>query len=311
MGGNPRTPAVQQKVQCPLGYPCHISGRGIRKFGNKFAQTLVEELASSSVALVQKGSPPKRFASGTLVDTDIVLCAEHSLTTLSTDEVMALEILLCFECSDQTAPPGARYQYRTMTAKWRTCTLLDTQPQATVVQILEKGSAGDLDYALLRIEWKSHLISTHPDFQGVKLVKLPRKVSIPKPSRKFSNELLVIGYPWHTAWQGEPAQGIVGTKIREKGPHILGGGDDYGYVRWLGAKVGGWSGGGVFNEAGEIIGVLKGQNQKGEIAFLNLDQAADETDVLADGLPGRLGRWFLFGRPKRTNDPGDVYMLIT
>lgn len=309
MGGTPRTPAVQQKVQCPLGHPCHISGKGIRKFGNKFAQSLVEELASSSVVLVQKGTPPKRFASGTLVDVDIVLCAEHSLMTLSTSEVMDLEILLCFECNEQTAPPGARHQYRTMTAKWRTCTLLSTQPHAKVIQILEKGSSTNIDYALLRIEWKPHLISTHPDYPGIELVKLPRKVRIPKPSRKFSNELLVIGYPWHTAGQGEPAQGIVGKKLMEKGPHILGGGDDYGYVEWIGAKVGGWSGGGVFNESGEIIGVLKGQNPKGEIAFLNLGQAADKTGVLADGLSGRLDRWFLFGRPRRTSDPGGMYIL--
>jgi hypothetical protein len=309
--GNPPAPAVQQRVQCPLGRPCHISGSGIRKFGTKFPQPLVEELASSSVALVQNGTPPKRFASGTLVDMDIVLCAEHSLTTLSTDEVKALEILLCFECNDQTAPPGARYQYRTTMAKWRTCTLLNIQPQATVIQILEKGSATNIDYALLRIEWKPHLISTHQDFPGAKLVKLPRKVRIPKPSRKFSNELLVIGYPWHTQGQGEPAQGIVGTKIREKGPHTLGGGDDYGYVEWLGSKVGGWSGGGVFNEEGEIIGVLKGQNPAGEIAFLNLGQAADKTDVLPDGLSGRLGQWFMFGRPRRTSDPSDMYLLTT
>jgi len=271
------------------------------------------------VVLVQRGNPPKRFASGTLVGRDIVLCAAHSLANLTPT---TLEILLCFECDQNTAPSGRRGQYlpggikvprEDRLDKWKSCSLISTDPQAKVVQVLEQGHQSDIDYALLRIEWKSHLVSTREDALGVRFVTLPRKVFIPEPSRRFTDELLLIGYPHRSSGpiEGEPAQAVAGEKIEEKGPHPGGGGEDYGYAQFMRMEAG-WSGGGVFNEQGRIIGVLKGKDLKDRTAFLNLSQAAEKTIVPNNpDAGGRLNSWLNAAHePRHSNDPGGDYILL-
>ncbi len=268
------TPAVPQTRTCKLGRRCHVSGRGIKIFGTTFQQPLVEELASSSVALVANGSP---FASGTLISPDVVLCAAHTLDTVSATD---LEILMASECNDNSAPPGMFYQYTSGDpaknakgkAKWRTCTLLGSQPQARAVKVIAKGGSTGLDYAFLGIEWKNMESGAT---SSIRLVTLPRLPVRPTASKSFSKEVLLIGNPWFTKEKSEPAQASAGILREEQGPNSLTGhGDEYGYANL--AALSGFSGGGVYNEAGKIIGVLKGSKPGHGMCFLNLGRAAEK-----------------------------------
>ncbi|MGD2064366.1 MAG: trypsin-like peptidase domain-containing protein [Nitrospirota bacterium] len=297
--GNPQ-PAVPQTPVCRIGRRCHVNGKGLKKFGTKFPQPTVRDLASSSVQLIAGG---KRLASGTLIDPTIVLCAAHTLQTISLRD---LEILMCFECSAKTAPPGEFNQYPNK-ASWTKCSRLATTAQAKVVHELESGGSGDLDYALVAIEWKNAVELEDTD---VSAVKLPRIPEIPQPSRTFTSELLLVGHPHDSQAQGEPTQASAGKLTRQRGPHpeTLTG-DAYGYATF-GATFG-FSGGGVFNSRGQIIGVLKGSRLPhartgvGGMAFLDLGRVADLTDPSQDQRRGRITRWFQ-GLPirKRDDPPG-------
>ena len=202
---NQPEPAVPITRICELHRRCHISGKGIRTFGTMFPQKLVKELATSSVTLVAPGN--HFFASGTLVGRCVVLCAAHSLKNLSPKTI---EIVMCFECNEKTAPKGMYKDYiafkktrKRGKVMWRTCTTVSHRhpawikklvPIAKVVDVLEMGHTVDLDYALLKIEWDSAIISKGST--GEKFVKLERLPVLPKPGRTFSEELLWVGYPW-------------------------------------------------------------------------------------------------------------------
>jgi hypothetical protein len=294
--GNPQ-PGVPQTPICRIGRRCHVSGKGLKTFGTRFPQKKVFDLASSSVQLVSGGT---RLASGTLIDPTVVLCAAHTLETIS---LKNLEILMCFECSAKTAPPGEFVQYRNKAA-WIQCSKLDTTPQAKVIQQLESGTADGLDYALLSIEWKNAVPASVADLY---VVKLPRVPEIPQPSRTLTSELLLVGHPQGSSQQGEPTQASAGRLTRQQGPHpnTLTG-DAYGYASF-GASVG-FSGGGVFNTKGKIVGVLKGVRAYhtptgiGGMAFVDLGRVADLTHPSKDPKRGRISRW-LQGLPIRK--PGD------
>ena len=155
--GNGNTPAVPQTPNCPKGTRCHVTGKGLVEFGKKFPQTLVKELASSSVVLVVKeeGKADRLVASGTLIHPHVVLCASHTLNNLSARNI---EILMFYECSKRTAPPGARYQYRDKN-KWLNCTKINSTPQAKAIRVIENGQSNKYDYALLGIKWKTNTVT--------------------------------------------------------------------------------------------------------------------------------------------------------
>ena len=311
-------------AKCVVGQSCHCNNASITTFGSKFTPAKVKELASSSVQLVTvKDSVQQRFASGTLISPSVVLCADHSLNGLQAKDI---EILVFYECDAKTAPPPPAInptknpmapppKGQSTTTGVTSCTSLATVPQGKVVKVLEHGDPDGLDYALLAIEWKS---ATESD-GGVKIVKLPRIPTLPKPGITMSTELLMIGHPLSTDSknpQGEPTQVSPGTLTKQGGPNPLNLlGNAYTYATFFPRT--GFSGGGVFNDKGELVGVFKGSRQiKDEKSgaygpcFLDLGRAKDNaaTRTIAGQTRTRptcerLRRWFADALPLLDGDP--------
>jgi hypothetical protein len=295
-------PAIAQTPVCHIGNRCHVSGKGIKTFGTKFSQKKVVELASSSVQLVGKHavtSKVTRLASGVLIAPEVVLCDLHSLTSFKAG---GTEILMFFECDAKTAPPGAFFQYVRTKRSWPSCTELDRKPQAVEVKTLEVGKVDTVDYALLLIKWNDI---------NAGVVTLPRIPVMPNPGQEFSSEMLLIGHPQDSQDQGEPTQACAFRLLRERGPNpTTGDGVSYGYGEFNFTKGEGFSGGGVFNDKGQLVGLLKGSpgdtlRDKGilanHFAFLNLHLAAQRTEN--DPTRGRLALWFKTGNPLKPSDP--------
>src|SRR5437868_13657665 len=144
-----------------------------------------------------------------------------------------------------------RYQYA---AAWPACTSLATASQAVEVKTLEIDSSVGLDYAMVLIKWNSASASNQ--------VKLPRIPIMPKPGFFFSNELLLIGHPDDSSNQGEPTQACAFKLVQAKGPNPQNVTDannpaTYGYGEFGCAGGDGFPAGGLFNELGARIGVLK------------------------------------------------------
>ena len=264
----------------------------------KFSQAKVLEFASSLVQIVIN-NPPLRIGSGMLIAPQVVLCARHSLEMASPD----IKILMDFECDTRTAPPGAFFQYERAQSTWPSCTELATSPQATVVKTLEQEEINNLDYAMLLIRWAKILPGN--------IVKLPRVPVISKPGRNFTDEMLLIGHPWTKGTsQGEPTQACAFKRYRTDGPNPdTGTGDTYCYGEFGFSDGHGFSGGGVFNEQSEIVGLLKGSPgdtlkaqgfQHWHFAFLDIGLAADHT--MNDPNRGRLKLWLNTGNPLKQND---------
>lgn len=277
---------------CPIGKRCHVSGKGISKFGSKFPKAMIRELASSSVQLVTRDES-KRIASGTLIWPTVVLCAAHSVENLHIDDI---EILMFFECDERSAPSGVRKDNNV-----QPCSPLASDAQARVARILETGGADDLDYALLAIEWKRAR-----EQHGAHVVDLPRIVTIPRPSHRLSKELVLIGHP-----EGQPTQAAVGYLVRQAGPnpHTLRG-TEYSYATF--AATPGFSGGGVFNDRGEIVGVLRGPRRYdpntgvGGMAFLDLGRSAQLIRLAKYGFMRpceRIWSWLADQSPLKAGDP--------
>lgn len=278
--------------ECGIGLRCHVNGRGITKFGTRFLQKNVHYLASSSVLLVEAepGSPPKQVASGTLIAENVVLCAAHSLSTMSVNKI---EIHLYYECLEGAAGPPPPYEGPAR-VKWRTCSLAAGAPQAKVIKEIESGMRKelDLDYSLLVIEWKHTLnLYGHDAVLG-----LPRPPVFPKPSTQLSPELLAIGHYMYDGknYRCEPAQATAGKLLLQYGPyHMTMKGSEYNYASFA-PELTGFSGGGVFNDKGHLVGVYSGamssadaqrMNLLGSTSFLDLGQSAKK-------FPGsRLANW--------------------
>ncbi|MEW5979675.1 MAG: trypsin-like peptidase domain-containing protein [Acidobacteriota bacterium] len=292
-------PAVAVQPSCPISRRCHVGGRGIKDFAGKFSSKMIQELATSSVALMvqEPGKTGLTFiASGTLIRDNVVLCAAHSVANQSDQDI---QILLFFECDAKTAPPGHRSQYdKASLPNWQNCQKLRTKPQAKVIKALERGDSVNLDFVLFAIEWTEFKPSDA--VAGLKIVEVPRLVHFPPPSGTPTKHAVLVSHP-----QNEGTQASVGLHIKIFGPNPqTQTGTDYGYAT-VEATTGS-SGGGIFNESGQMIGVLKGTmpGQPG-VAFLNLDEAQRKTLQSAPHLPENphLRRWFEVGDPLLPGDP--------
>src|SRR5262249_15218142 len=109
----PKVPVVPRPDQCPLGRRCHPSGKLLAKFGTRFTRDESRILGSSSVLI---GGPDAfhndqftLVGSGTLVHDNVVLCAFHSIQTLSDKDIRCF---FFFECDGATAPGGSADQYK-------------------------------------------------------------------------------------------------------------------------------------------------------------------------------------------------------
>jgi hypothetical protein len=104
----------------------------------------------------------------------------------------------------------------------------------------------------LAIEWKSTTIQ-----YGTKLVTLPTTPIHPKPGKSLSPELLLVGHGEDGLHNGLPTQASAGKLGVEAGPEPMTlQGAEYGYASF--GAVNGFSGGGVFNATGDIVGVFTG-----------------------------------------------------
>lgn len=307
--------AVQPQAECKLHQRCHINGKGLTRFGSKFPQKTVASAASSSVVLVIDDDGVKRPASGTLIWPNVVLCAAHSLAKYSKAEIVSkVQIMVGYEYKSGTAPAGDYSQYSKQTSDWEQGTLLATQPQAKVVSVLEIGDGGDIDYALLAIEWTNTTKGW-----GEHIVTLPRNVDIPKPGTSMSAELLVVGHPWGANFMGQATQASVGTLVAQMAPHPeTQAGTEYGYASFT--ALSGFSGGGVFNDKGQLVGVLHGAryvkskpNQPTGPCFLDLGRAAlvlsktSKTSHKTDRIP----QWLAGNGPLLSGDPNQKVVFKT
>src|SRR6185503_18110270 len=161
---------------CEIGYKCHVNGKDLKTWGSDFSAKVVQTAATSSVQLV---FDQKRFASGTLVWPNVVLCAEHSIFNLAPDSI---GVLLNYEFTAATAPPGMEKDYRDSTGatlpSWTKGIVMQSAPQAKGVKYLEKSN--EFDFAFLLIEW----FNVKEQYGG-KFVTLPRLPDIPAPGNKF------------------------------------------------------------------------------------------------------------------------------
>ncbi len=302
----PKSPPIVAPVSvCRLGEHCHVNGKGLKTFGTKFPLATVQRLASCCIQLTGENfydptKPDLRVASGVLIAPEVALFAAHSVS--QSFKAGGLKVLMDFECNAATAPPGMRSQY---TSAWPACTELATAAQAVEVKTLEVGSKIDLDYAMVLIKWNSVSSSNQ--------VKLPRIPVMPKHGFVFSKELLMIGHHDDSKNQGEPTQACAFKLVKDKGPNPVNQtdpntADTYGYGELGFSAVFGFSGGGVFNEQGELIGLVKGDSvgvagvPRINIVFLNLGLAAGKT--MNDPRRGRLLQWINTGNPLKPGDGG-------
>jgi hypothetical protein len=298
-----------------MGERCHVSGRGLTNFGTRFSQRVVSNLATSSVQLVmaEPQSPKGRLASGTLIALDysppagtglgaagIVLCAAHSIAKYAPPQ---MTILMSYELDAKTAPPGY-YEKDKNRSGWVSGNALATTPQGKVLKIIKRGDELGLDYALLFVGWDAAMVTT--DGAGNKALSLPRPPILPPPGRTLTSELLLVGHPWHDPYDSGPTQATTGGRVVEDGPNPASGqGNEYGYASFQ--QEGGFSGGGVFNENGELVGVLKGtsaNNQPTGVGFVNLGRGVDAFPKDHDLL-----RSWLTNPGAPLIQPGDYYVL--
>src|SRR5947209_4131305 len=125
--GSSTPPVVAPVPVCALGQVCHVNGKGLKTFGTKFPVATVVKLASSSIQLTDNSGT--RVASGVLIAPEVALFASHSVGSIG-----KINILMDFECSSTTAPPGMRFQHRNV---WPSCTSLATASQAVDLKTLE------------------------------------------------------------------------------------------------------------------------------------------------------------------------------
>jgi len=304
--GKPQ-PAVSQSAVCAIGQRCHVAGKGLTRFGAKFTRDKVLEIASSSVLLIDHppGGSRTPAGSGTLISDNVVLCAAHSLASMGSH----VEVLLFYECDPGTAPPGSIFQYNmrdpASVAAWRSCRKLRSKPQGRMLKVLEQGHPDGLDYALLSIEWTALVPDPKAD-----LVEMPRHPVAAPASRAFTREVLAIGHPIvtighpppQTMADVEPTQATAGMLLQQFGPNFnTGRGTDYGYASF--STQFGMSGGGVFNDAGRIIGVTKGVAPGKGNCFLNLARAADALPT------SRLANWVNQGGVLKPGDPNQIVVF--
>lgn len=296
----PRTPPVVAPAPvCKLGERCHVNGKGLRTFGTKFPLATVQKLASCSIQLSTNNvnnpsAPDMRVASGVLLTSQVAIFASHSIN----QGIGTLKVLMDFECDTATAPPGMKSQYGG--SPWPACTTLASSSQAVEVKTLEQSDSSEFDYAIVLIKWNT--------VSSANTVSLPRKPDFPKAAFVFTDEMLLIGHPDDSSNQGEPTQGCAFKVINTKGPNPqTGKGDEFGYGEFNFSNGSGFSGGGVFNDRGELVGLLKGSPgntisglKPNNFAFLNLGLAEGKTRN--DPRRGRLTRWFTTGDPLK---PGE------
>ena len=274
----------------------------MKTWGKTIPQKVVSDAAATSVQLITGGN---RVASGTLVWTNVVLCAHH---TIANQKATALQVLLGYEYSAATAPGGHADEYSKKPADFLAGTPLATTPQARVVEVLEDQIG--LDFAFLRIEWTT--ITTRAS--GLRTVSLPRRPDFPVPSNKVkqNDEVVVVGHPWTDGVSmGEVTQASAGIVTKADGPFPgTTSGIEFTYSTIIGRT--GFSGAGVFNKDGHIVGVYKGSDPGLGVAFLNLGLAAASYDVAAKRpTSNRLRQWLGGGRPLMDHETKEDNLVLT
>lgn len=288
---------------CASGTRCHVNGKGLKTWGTAFPWKMVQQTSSSSVTLVTGG---RRLASGTLVWSNVVLCAAH---TLENQDEKSFSVWLHHECDAKTAQGGHRGKRADPKRGWADCALFADKPQAKVVQILELDQ--QIDYAFVRITWNDVVESS----SGTQSVKFKRVLHIPNAGRELGKEVLLVGHPQdEEQGQCEPAQASAGTIKVERGPHLFTlRGAEYSYANFSAAF--GMSGGGVFNTRGEIVGMLLGSRPSSATpptgpAFLNLAAVAglDRTNAQGKPVPAslRIRQWMGGAPPLMANEEASL-----
>jgi hypothetical protein len=287
--------------ECPRARRCHVQGKGLKTWGKTLPHKMISDAATTSVQLIVGG---KRVASGTLIWNNVVLCCFH---TIANQTATDFEILLGYEFSAATAPGGHADEYTKNPADYLAGTPLATTAQAKVAELLEQQM--DLDLAFLRIVWTN----VKEESSGMKTVKLPRRPDFPVPSGnvKQGDEVVAVGHPWtDAATMGEVSQGTAGVVSKVDGPKPgTTSGIEFTYSSMMGRT--GFSGAGVFNKAGEIVGVYQGRDPSLGVAFVNLSLAAASFNVSSmKPTSPRLRQWLGGGSPLMRGEKTEDVILI-
>jgi len=234
---------------CKVGRRCHTNAKAMTTWGSDFPAAMVKQISSSSGLLIVGST---RMASGTLIWSNVLLAAGHSFKGI---EPTSVEVMFGYQLPAGTAPNGD-VDDNSGGSPWRplprwTAGAPTVTPQAKVAEILEHDL--DLDIVFARLEWKDVVVRS----SGVRIVALPRPPVIPRPGLLNGKQIAAVGHPWDTSIQAEPTQVMASAVRYANGPHHLAA-SGAGFTYYEGEWRGGWSGGGVFNTRGEVIGVALG-----------------------------------------------------
>jgi Trypsin-like peptidase domain len=341
---------------CQLGRRCHVNAAGHKTFGTKFAPELVRRLASSSVQIVSRIPGTRQLlASGTLIAPNVVLCAAHSLLGQSPKTISFVLFYECdatsapkgaFVDTEDNAPIWRRctklaekrqgvctaflevgkeigHDYALLAVKW-----IDAQfryVENAGIRLISVPQTGNPEVAEeledLQIA-QGEFFSPADSKDSALTLRVPRPLAIPRPGSELTGELLLIGHPYSRAkgqsYLCQPTQASVAAlfqKDLENPSHKGAGVRGYAAARF--DTHSGASGGGVFNERGEIVGVLRGdfgnrpetpKELHDKAAFLHLSAAATNiADLVKAGKSKdkgeRLRQWIGGGAPLLKGDP--------
>jgi Trypsin-like peptidase domain len=149
---------------------------------------------------------------------------------------------------------------------------------------------------------------------GLRIVSLPRRPDFPSPSSKVAknDEVVVVGHPWtDAAVMGGVTQASVGLVTKPDGPFPgTKSGIEFTYSTMMGRT--GFSGAGVFNRSGEIVGVYQGSDPTLGVSFVNLGMTAQAFNVMGmRPVSNRLRQWLGGGKPLMDHEKKEDNLVLT
>jgi hypothetical protein len=283
--GRQRVDLADRSV-CSCGFSCHVNGQGITRFGDNFPQPLVKSLARGSVVLLSEAG---KLASGTVVGYlsplhSVVLCAAHSIFGPQ-GNLLDLGVNATYT---RKAPMGGGTHHAdggTSPDGWDSGEL-EPELYGAVERVMEVREMDNnpLDYAFLAVRWGDETIDAETAKTADDYVRT--QIKLPSVGRlSVGDEVLLIGHPDPTKKHQAQATQCTAGEVKLLNADWANQGSCFAYASPM-DQSSGYSGGGVFNSSGQLVGVLKGDDRKNHatdgIAFLDLVAAAAANQPKSD-----------------------------